>query len=131
MRELSISWTVLTLIFISVTISAVAQVTLKHGMSSPAVQQGLASGAWPQMVIAVASCIFVWLGLFLYALGAVLWLGVLAKVNVSVAYPFVGLGFILTALFGVFLLGESFSIIRFVGTCLVVLGIVLVTQQGC
>ncbi len=130
MKEMSISWTVLTLIFISVTISAVAQVTLKHGMSSPAVQQGL-TGSWPAIAIAVATNIYVWLGLILYALGAVLWLGVLAKIDVSIAYPFVGLGFILTALFGVFLLGESFSVIRFVGTCLVVLGIILVTHQGC
>jgi len=129
MKDMTIPWTVLTLIFISVTISAVAQVTLKHGMSSPAVQQGL-SGGWLEIVIVVATNLYVWLGLILYALGAVLWLGVLAKIDVSIAYPFVGLGFILTALLGVFLLGEAFSVIRFVGTCLVVLGIVLVTQ-GC
>lgn len=130
MKAMTIPWTVLTLIFISVTISAIAQVTLKHGMSSPTVQQGLTRD-WLEIVIAVASNLYVWMGLIFYALGAVLWLGVLARVDVSIAYPFVGLGFILTALFGVFLLGEAFSVIRFVGTCLVVLGIILVTQQGC
>lgn len=130
MKAMNLSWTILTLIFISVTISAVAQITLKQGMSSSNVQQGL-TGGWLDIVIAVASSFYVWLGLMLYALGAVLWLGVLARVDVSIAYPFVGLGFILTALFGVFLLGESFSVIRFVGTCLVVLGIILVTHQSC
>ena len=129
MKEMTLSWTVLTLIFISVTISAVAQVTLKQGMSSPVVQQSL-TGGWLEIVIAVISSLYVWLGLALYALGAVLWLGVLARIDVRIAYPFVGLGFILTALMGVFLLGEAFSVIRFVGTCLVVLGIILVTQ-GC
>ena len=78
MKEMTISWTVLTLIFISVTISAIAQVTLKQGMSSPTVQQGLAGG-WLEIVIAVASNLYVWLGLIFYALGAVLWLGVLAR----------------------------------------------------
>lgn len=39
MKEMTISWTVLALIFISVTISAIAQVTLKQGMSSTTVQQ--------------------------------------------------------------------------------------------
>jgi len=130
MKNMTLSWTILALIFISVTISAVAQTTLKHGMSSPTVQQGLASN-WLDAASSAGANVYVWLGLILYALGAVLWLGVLAKVDVSVAYPFVGFGFLLTALFGVFILGESFSIIRFVGTCLVVLGIVLVTQQGC
>jgi multidrug transporter EmrE-like cation transporter len=130
MKDMTISWTVLTLIFISVTLSAIAQITLKHGMSSPAVQQGL-TGGWMQIALTVGSNLYVWLGLILYALGAVLWLGVLAKIDVSIAYPFVGFGFILTALFGVFLLGEAFSLIRFVGTCLVVLGILLVTYKGC
>ncbi|MGC1954326.1 MAG: small multi-drug resistant family protein [Gammaproteobacteria bacterium] len=130
MKDMTLSWTVLTLIFISVSISAIAQITLKHGMSSPAVQQGL-GGGWLELALVVASNIYVWLGLILYALGAVLWLGVLARTDVSIAYPFVGFGFILTALFGVFMLGESFSMIRFVGTCLVVLGIILVTQPGC
>ena len=130
MKDMAISWTVLTLIFISVSISAIAQITLKHGMSSTIIQQSIASGGL-QTAIAVASNIYVWLGLGLYALGAVLWLGVLAKVDVSIAYPFVGFGFILTSLFGVFLLGEAFSLIRFVGTCLVVLGILLVTYKGC
>jgi len=128
MKDMTLSWTVLTLIFISVTISAVAQVTLKQGMSSSAVQQSFADG-WLEIVIAVASNLYVWLGLIFYALDAVLWLGVLAKIDVSIAYPFVGLGFILTALFGVFILGEAFSIIRFVGTCLVVLGVILVAQS--
>lgn len=130
MKDMTISWTVLTLIFISVTISAIAQVTLKHGMSSQAVQQGI-TGGWLETALAVASNGYVWLGLIAYAMGAVLWLGVLAKIDVSIAYPFVGFGFILTALFGVFLLGEAFSLIRFVGTCLVVLGILLVTYKGC
>ncbi len=127
MKAMTISLTVLTLILISVSISAIAQITLKHGMSSPTVQQGLTAD-WLTIFKAVASNIYVWLGLIFYALGAILWLGVLAKVDVSLAYPFVGLGFILTSLLGVFLLGESFSVLRFVGTCQVVLGIILVTQ---
>lgn len=127
MKAMTISLTVFLLILISVSISAIAQITLKHGMSSASVQQGL-TGNWQTILIAVACNLYVWLGLIFYALGAVLWLGVLAKVEVSLAYPFVGLGFILTSLLGVFVLGESFSIIRFVGTCQVVLGIILVTQ---
>lgn len=127
MKVMTISWVILTLILISVSISAIAQITLKHGMSSPSVQQSLNSG-WLALGMAVAANFYVWLGLILYALGAVLWLGVLARVEVSLAYPFVGLGFILTSLLGVFVLGESFSVIRFVGTCQVVLGIILVTQ---
>ncbi len=129
MKNMTLSWSVLALIFISVSLSAIAQITLKHGMSSPAVQKGLA-GNWLDAALSASANAYVWLGLGLYLLGAVLWLGVLANVDVSVAYPFVGFGFLLTALLGVFILGESFSLVRLFGTCLVILGIVLVAQQG-
>lgn len=118
---------VLSLIMISVTISAVAQIALKHGMSSPAVQAGLASGL-ERLAPLVAGNPFVWLGLVLYGAGALLWLGVLAKIDVSQAYPFVGLGFLLTMVFGVILLGESVSAMRLIGTLLIVTGVILVSR---
>jgi len=118
---------VLSLILISVTISAVAQIALKHGMSSPAVQAGFTSGL-EKLAPLVAAHPFVWLGLALYGAGALLWLGVLAQVDVSQAYPFVGLGFLLTMVFGVILLGESVSAMRLIGTLLVVAGVILVSR---
>ena len=39
-------------------------------------------------------------GLALYGLGAMVWLYVLARLPLSAAYPFVGLGFILTMVLG-------------------------------
>ncbi len=118
---------VLSLILVSVTMSAVAQIALKHGMSSPAVQAGLGSG-FERLVPLVATNPFVWLGLALYGAGALLWLGVLAKIDVSQAYPFVGLGFLLTMAFGASLLGESVSTVRLIGTLLVVTGVILVSR---
>ena len=119
--------TALSLILISVTISAVAQIALKHGMSSPAVQAGFSSGL-ERLVPLVASNPFVWLGLALYGAGTLLWLGVLAQIDVSQAYPFVGLGFLLTMVLGVMLLGESVSTLRLIGTLMVVTGVVLVSR---
>lgn len=119
---------VIGLILVSVTMSAVAQIALKHGMSSPDVQASLAAGLGSALP-SVARSLFVWLGLGLYGLGAVLWLGVLARVDVSQAYPFVGLGFILTMVFGITLLGEHVSAARLLGTCLVVIGVLLVARS--
>ncbi len=121
------TWNILLLIFLSVTISAVAQIALKHGMSSTPVQQALVQGG-AEALHGVAKSLFVWLGLALYGVGALLWLGVLARVDVSQAYPFVGLGFLLTMIFGVFLLGEAFSMMRAIGTLLVLAGVILVAK---
>jgi len=118
---------VLGLILISVAMSAVAQIALKHGMSSPVVQASLNSGI-ERVAPLIATNPFIWAGLALYGAGALLWLGVLAQIDVSQAYPFVGLGFLLTMVLGIILLGESVSAMRLIGTLLVVAGVVLVSR---
>ncbi len=109
----------------SVALSAFAQLSLRQGMSRPATQSALEAGggtaAW-----AVASQPFVLLGLALYALGALVWLLVLARLDVTRAYPFVGLGFVLVATLGAMLLGETLTPARVVGTLLVVSGVLCV-----
>lgn len=116
------------LILVSVSLSALAQVTLKAGMSGERVQAALPRGGL-EMAWVIASDIYVIGGLLLYALGAVLWLLVLARLDVSFAYPFVGIGFLLTMLFGVLLLGESLNANRILGTLLVAAGIVFVSRS--
>ena len=51
----------------------------------------------------------VWLGLGLYGASAVLWLWVLSRLDVSLAYPLVSLGFVVTMGLGIVWLGEPFS----------------------
>ena len=121
---------ILLLILASVSLSALAQITLKFGMSSERIQRAFGENVSPMASIwAVASNFHVLIGLLAYGFGAIIWLLVLAKLDVSAAYPFVGLGFILTMLLGHLLLGESLSSIRIVGTFLVVAGVILVSRS--
>ena len=122
------NWQVIALILVSVTLSTVAQLLLKTGMSSPAVQAALASG--PAGLLAALLNPWVLGGLGLYGLGALLWLLVLARADLSYAYPFVGLGFVLTLLFSVLVLGEVASLPRVLGTALVVAGVVLISRTA-
>ena len=116
----------LALALISVTMSAVAQVLFKYGMSAGAVRDALTNGDTAGLIRAVAlnSCIFG--GLALYGVGTVLWLGVLARAELSQAYPFVGLSFILTAIFGVVLFSDTMSISRMTGIAAIAAGVYLV-----
>jgi multidrug transporter EmrE-like cation transporter len=50
----------------------------------------------------------------------------LARIDVSVAYAFVALGFLLTMALGSLLLGEPLTLSKLSGTLLVVLGVWLV-----
>ena len=121
-------WQTLALILLSVSLSAFAQIALKHGMSSVQAQRALAANDVSHLT-AIAANPYVLLGFALYGLGAILWLGVLAKIDVGQAYPFVGLGFLLTLAFAVAFLGESVSVARLAGTALIVAGVALVAAS--
>jgi multidrug transporter EmrE-like cation transporter len=127
--EVKMNVNLLLLILGSVTLSALAQILLKLGMSNASIQRSLSSGDWFDGLGAAALNLQVIGGLALYTLGAVVWLLVLARVDVSVAYPFVGLGFILTMLLGWLLLQEPVGLTRVIGTALVVLGVYLVAKS--
>jgi len=121
---------ILLLILFSVTLSAVAQIALKFGVSKveamrPAADpMGLLS-----TLLAYGGNGYVLLGLLTYGVGAVVWLLVLARLDVSQAYPYVGLGFIVTMILGILLLQESVTLPRVIGTLLVVAGVSLVARS--
>lgn len=118
----------LGLILATVTASACAQLALKLGMSSPAVAAALPAGG-QSLVLAVATSPLVWAGLTIYGLSIAVWLWILSRVDLSLAYPFVGVSFIVVMLFGVFLLQESVTPMRMVGTILIAVGCVLVARS--
>jgi drug/metabolite transporter (DMT)-like permease len=117
----------LLIILFSVVITAVAQVVLKRGMSGAGMHEALAQG-WLSAAVAVAFNAWVVAGLALYFLGGLVWLVVLNRVPVSFAYPFVGLGFVITAVLAWGTLGEALSTERAFGTLLVALGVALIAR---
>lgn len=116
------------LILLSVTISAFAQVALKAGMSSASVQRVIGEGAPGTVLVGIALNPLVIFGLLLYFGSAAVWLFVLAKVEVSFAYPFVALGFVLTALLGRFIFNDAFSAAKIIGTLLIAAGVVVLAR---
>lgn len=68
-------------------------------------------------------------GIFTYGVSVLIWIWVLSRVELSVAYPFVGLSFIFTLLFGMFFLGETINTAKLVGTLMITIGCVFVAQS--
>jgi drug/metabolite transporter (DMT)-like permease len=115
----------------SITISALAQIILKSGMTQVvATNPAAKDGRFPveQLFSALLNPL-VASGFVLYGLGAVIWLYVLARWDVSKAYPLVGFGFVLTALFALFWLGERLSLERIAGTVLICAGIFFISRS--
>ncbi len=118
----------LALILFSVSCSAIAQIFLKLGMSQPAVLKELATGDHLMLAASIIGNGWVLGGLALYFFGAAVWLFVLARVDVSFAYPFVGLGFIVTLLLGRIVMGDVVTLTRVIGTVLVSTGVLLIAR---
>jgi multidrug transporter EmrE-like cation transporter len=105
-----------------------AQVAFKLGLSSHAVRTALAEESTLRAAMSFATSPGILGGLALYGIGTLLWLNALAKIELSQAYPFVGLGFVLTAFLGYVIFNDALSPIRLTGTAVVIAGIVLVAR---
>ncbi len=109
----------------SICLSALAQLTMKIGMTKIRLS-GVAGG---ELFRSIALSPYVIGGLALYGVGAVLWLMVLSKAPLSMAYPLVSLGFIFVALLSWSVLGETLPLGRIVGIGLILAGVVLVGSR--
>ncbi len=116
-------------VLFSVALGVGAQLLLKAGVSTPAVTQALNAGQRTGVLMAFATSPLVWVGLSVYGASAMVWLYVLAKVDVGIAYPFVGLGFVLTMILGWVLFGEDLSVMRLLGALLIVIGVIVLARS--
>ena len=116
------------LIVISVLLNCAAQLCMKKGMMSI----GEISGGMQGLIAAMPSMImngYLWLSLFCYGLSFLLWMVVLSKVDVSYAYPFLSIGYILSAVVGYYAFGENVTPIRILGIIVICIGVVLISRS--
>ena len=120
---------ILALATVSVSLNALAQIGLRKTM--------LSVGPLPAFTSDVVR--FLWSiglnpwflgGMTCYALSIGLWLLVLAKAEVSLAYPLLSIGYLITAVVGYFYLGESVGYLRLIGIALICAGIVFVSRSA-
>lgn len=57
------------------------------------------------------------------------WMLAMSRFEISYAYPWVGLNFVLMLLLGVVLFGEAFNVAKVLGTILVIAGIVVIARS--
>jgi len=70
-----------------------------------------------------------WIGLILYISNFILWMYILSKIDLSVALPLAGTGYILIPVAAIFFLHEFIPPLRWLGLVLIVLGIYFVSKS--
>lgn len=118
----------LPLVLMSVICGVFGQLALKAGMTQVG-QIGGAALTQPAMLARVAASPLVVGGLALYVLGAASWLTVLSRVPLSLAYPILALGYVITPLLAWLILKENMNAVRGLGILVIALGVILVTRS--
>jgi multidrug transporter EmrE-like cation transporter len=118
------------LVLFSVFLATAGQLLLKTGMGRVGYIDGERIGKPLQLLGDIARTWQVVVGLAVFGLSAVSWLVVVSRVPLSFAYPFVGITYVLLALFGKFVLHEHVPTIRWIGVALVVAGIIVVGKTS-
>ena len=111
------------LLLFAVVSAATGQVMLKPGMQIASARAADSGGS---LALRAATSPWVLLGLVVFGVSAVAWLAALARVPLSVAYPFNALGYIVILTASVVLLHERANVLTWVGSLMVVSGLLIV-----
>lgn len=119
----------LPLILLGVLLNAAAQLALKEGMRRVGHFEFVWANAMP-VGLQIAANPFVALGIVLYVVSVAVWLLVLSRVDVSVAYPMLSVGYIVNAVAAYYLFGEHLTLTRASGILVIVAGVYLITRNS-
>ena len=118
----------IVLILTGVLLNCAAQIFIKKGMIiNGEVFVNISSIS--NSIIPMLKNIYLWLGMFCYGISVFLWMIVLSKVEVSYAYPFLSIGYVIAAIIGYKFFGESVGLIRASGIAVICLGVYLISRS--
>jgi multidrug transporter EmrE-like cation transporter len=117
-----------TLVMTGVLLNAAAQLLLKAGTNSVgtfdfrlenAVPVGWKLATEPHIVG----------GLACYVVSVVVWIMALSRVEVSIAYPMLSVGYVVNAIAAWYLFGEAVSLTRLMGIGVIIVGVYIVARS--
>jgi drug/metabolite transporter (DMT)-like permease len=115
-------------ILISVMGGALGQILLKKGMSSMGPLTLSVEQAIP-ILWKMATNPYVVFGLGIYLLGTVFWLTALSRVDLSYAYPFASLSYVIMLIASWWLFDENITLLRVIGSVVIIIGVFLVSRS--
>ena len=116
-----------SLIIVGVLLNAIAQLALKAGVRDLG-PIGLSMDQVVPTSLRLMGEPYLWTGLTLYAVSVVVWILALSRVDVSIAYPMLSLGYVLNAFAAYWLFGEVLTPMRLGGIAIIIVGVYVLTR---
>lgn len=121
-------WVEWLLILSGVMLNAFAQLFLKAGVRQIGHFEFSSENLFP-IAWALATRLPIIGGLVCYVISVVVWIMALSRVEVSIAYPMLSIGYIVNALLAWWLLGELLNAQKVIGILVIGIGVVLVARS--
>ena len=118
----------LLLILVGVFLNAVAQLLLKAGTNSVGAIGGMQALRGVAVALMLHPAIIA--GMACYVVSLVVWIVALSRVDVSIAYPMLSLGYVMNAALASWLFGEHVDLQRGLGIGIILIGVTLVARSG-
>ena len=118
----------LLLVLIAVSLGAVGQVFLKHGMGGVSI-----SGSIVEKAIRLLHAIltpYVFIGILLYVISTLFWLVVLTTEKLSYVYPMIAVGYVLTTMLSLLFLHERVKPLGWLSLFVICLGVAMLAVLG-
>lgn len=126
-NKLSLGSSILLILF-SIFIAVAGQILLKIGVNRIGIVDFSGLEALKQLFFGVIKSPLVISGLFLYVISAAIWLVVLSAVDLSFAYPFIGLTYVMVLILSRFILKEDVNLIRWAGALIITIGVIVISR---
>jgi multidrug transporter EmrE-like cation transporter len=114
------------LILLSVLLNCAAQLLIRKGML---VEGEVGMQNMLSHLGSMITNVWLWGAMICYALSILLWMSVLSKVEVSYAYPFLSVGYVVSAIAGYALFNENLSPVRIAGIIVICIGVILISRS--
>jgi multidrug transporter EmrE-like cation transporter len=118
----------LACILLGVALNAGAQLLLKAGVRAVGHFEFTAANIVP-VGLRIASQWPIIGGLACYVISVAVWIVGLSRVDVSIAYPMLSLGYVVNAFLAWYLFGEVLTMQRLLGIAIILVGVVVLTRS--
>lgn len=117
-----------SLVLAGVLLNAVAQLLLKAGAREVGQFEFSLANAWPVGRELATNWPIIG-GLACYAVSVVVWIMALSRVEVSIAYPMLSIGYVVNAVLAWWLFGEAVGPQRLIGIGVIIIGVIIVARS--
>jgi multidrug transporter EmrE-like cation transporter len=116
------------LVLTGVLLNAAAQLLLKAGTNAVGHFEFTAANVLP-VGFRLATELHIVGGIACYVVSVAVWIMALSRVEVSIAYPMLSIGYVVNALAAWWLFGEAVTPMRLLGIGVIILGVFIVTRS--